>query len=231
MKHAVSLVWNRPKHDGGSKLIGYYVEFSKIPGDKWERANSNAQNVATEEYTVNGLDEGAQYKFRIIAKTAINVSHPSEESDVITVIAEHGKYSFLLLMNVKFLHAEGIKFNVDLYYISVPPRVEISLEMKNLIIVKAGSNVCLEAEVYGKPLPKVTWKRDGVPLTLVEGMKMSQKRHLFLLELFSVTRKETGEYTILAENPSGSKSGNIRLKVLGKMSQNNGLFLEFLLGG
>lgn len=101
-------------------------------------------------------------------------------------------------------------------HISVPPRVEISLEMKNLITVKAGANVCLYAEVYGKPLPKVTWKRDGVPLSVVEGMKMSQKRHLFLLELFSVTRKESGEYTIVAENPSGTKSGNIKLKVLGK---------------
>lgn len=103
-------------------------------------------------------------------------------------------------------------------HISVPPRVEISLEMKSLITVKAGANVCLYAEVYGKPLPKVTWKRDGVQLSLVEGMKMSQKRHLFLLELFSVTRKESGDYTIFAENPSGSKFGTIRLKVLGKFS-------------
>lgn len=90
--------------------------------------------------------------------------------------------------------------------------------MKNLITVKAGANVCLYAEVYGKPLPKVTWKRNGVALTLVEGVKMSQKRHLYLLELFSVTRKETGEYSIVAENPSGTKSGNIKLKVLGKSS-------------
>lgn len=77
--------------------------------------------------------------------------------------------------------------------------------------------MCLEAEVYGKPPPKVSWKKDGGPLKLVEGMKMSQKRHLFVLELFSVSRKETGEYTIVAENPSGSKSGNFKLKVLGKL--------------
>uniref|UniRef100_A0A8B9LQF4 Ig-like domain-containing protein n=1 Tax=Astyanax mexicanus TaxID=7994 RepID=A0A8B9LQF4_ASTMX len=96
--------------------------------------------------------------------------------------------------------------------VEVPPRVEISLEMKSLITVKAGANVCLNAEVYGKPLPKVTWKKDGAPLALAEGIKMSQKRHLFLLELFSVTRKESGEYTIVAENPSGTKSGNIKLK-------------------
>lgn len=88
--------------------------------------------------------------------------------------------------------------------------------MKNLIIVKAGANVTLEAEVYGKPFPKVSWKLNGEPLKLTEGVKMKQDRHLFSLELFSVARKETGEYTIVAENPSGSKSGNIRLKVLGE---------------
>lgn len=90
--------------------------------------------------------------------------------------------------------------------------------MKNLIVVKAGANVCLEAEVYGKPMPKISWKKDGVPFKLAEGMKMTQKVHLFSLELFSVTRKESGEYTISAENPSGTKSGNIKLKVLGKLT-------------
>jgi len=90
-RNSVSLVWDRPKHDGGSKLIGYYVESLKIPGDKWMRINASSQNVPREEYVVPGLEEGAQYKFRIIAKTAINVSLPSEESDAIPVIAEHGK--------------------------------------------------------------------------------------------------------------------------------------------
>lgn len=89
--------------------------------------------------------------------------------------------------------------------------------MKNLIIVKAGANVTLQAEVYGKPFPKVSWKRNGEPLKLIEGMKMKQDRHMFSLEMFAVARKETGDYTIIAENPSGmAKSSNIRLKVLGK---------------
>lgn len=55
--------------------------------------NASSQNVPKEEYTVTGLEEGAQYRFRIIAKTAINISDPSEESDEVTVIAEHGNSS------------------------------------------------------------------------------------------------------------------------------------------
>lgn len=99
---------------------------------------------------------------------------------------------------------------------SVPPRVELGMEMKNLIVMKAGENVLLDAEVFGKPLPKVSWKKDGAPLVLAEGMKMSQKKHIHLLQLYSVTRKESGDYTITAENTSGSKYATIKVKVLGE---------------
>lgn len=92
-KNSVSLVWSRPKHDGGSKLIGYHVEYTKLPGDKWIRCNANCLNIQTEDYVVTGLEEGQQYQFRVIAKTAINISEPSELSDPIAVIAENGKAS------------------------------------------------------------------------------------------------------------------------------------------
>ena len=95
--------------------------------------------------------------------------------------------------------------------------MDLGLNMKNLIMVKAGENVFLDAEVFGKPLPKVSWKRDGVPLVLTEGMKMAQKKHIHLLELYSVTRKETGDYTITAENINGSKYSTIKVKGLGKL--------------
>lgn len=88
--------------------------------------------------------------------------------------------------------------------------------MKSLITVKAGSNVCLDANVFGKPFPKITWKKDGTIITSAEGVKITRVRNLCTLELFSVQRKETGEYTIIAENQSGSKSAHAKLKVLGK---------------
>ena len=104
-----------------------------------------------------------------------------------------------------------------LFSCAVPPRVDLGVNMKNLIMIKAGENVILDAEVFGKPLPKVSWKRDGLPLVLAEGMKMVQKKHVHLLELYSVTRKETGDYTITAENINGSKYATIKVKVLGKL--------------
>lgn len=215
-KSTVSLVWGRPKHDGGSKLIGYYVEYTKLPEEKWTRCNANCMNIQTENYVVTNLQEGQQYQFRIIAKTAINSSLPSELSDPIPVIAENGT---TLHSNESDTQIQSYTNNHEGFFpfYAVAPRVELGVNMKNLIVVKAGENVFLDAEVFGKPLPKVSWKKDGVPLVLAEGMKMSQKKHLHLLELYSVTRKETGDYTITAENVNGTKYATIKVKVLGKL--------------
>lgn len=63
---------------------------TKLPGEKWTRCNTNCMDIQTESYVVTGLEEGQQYQFRVIAKTAVNVSMASELSDPITVIAENG---------------------------------------------------------------------------------------------------------------------------------------------
>lgn len=90
-KNTASLIWARPKHDGGSKIIGYFVEACKLPGDKWVRCNTTPHQIPQEEYTATGLEENAQYQFRAIAKTAVNISQPSEPSDPVTILAENGK--------------------------------------------------------------------------------------------------------------------------------------------
>lgn len=107
--------------------------------------------------------------------------------------------------------------NPSLFFLffPVPPRIELGLSMKSLLTVKAGTNVCLDATVFGKPTPTVSWKKDDTLLKPAEGIKMARKRNLCTLELFSVNRKDSGDYTITAENPSGSKSATIKLKVLG----------------
>lgn len=91
-KNSVTLVWTRPKNDGGSKIIGYYVEAMRVPGDSWMRCNTSSQNVPKEEYTVTGLERDLQYQFRVIAKTAVNISKPSEPTDPVLVCAENGEF-------------------------------------------------------------------------------------------------------------------------------------------
>lgn len=67
------------------------MEACKLPGDKWVRCNTTPYQIPLEEYTVTGLEENAQYQFRAIAKTAVNISRPSEPSDPVTIHPENGK--------------------------------------------------------------------------------------------------------------------------------------------
>lgn len=82
--------------------------------------------------------------------------------------------------------------------------------------VKAGATVVLEAEVFGKPMPRVTWKRGDGSLKSAEGQVITHQRHHFQLEMMAVSKEHTGTYTILAENASGSKTAEIEVNVLGE---------------
>lgn len=99
---------------------------------------------------------------------------------------------------------------------AVPPRVELSARMQKGFRVKAGTTVQLEAEVFGKPMPRVTWKRGDDSIKSGEGHVITQHRHHFQLELSGVTKQHTGTYTVHAENASGSKTADIQVIVLGE---------------
>lgn len=88
--------------------------------------------------------------------------------------------------------------------------------MQKGLKVKAGATVVLEAEVFGKPMPRVTWKRGDDSLKSDEGQVISHQRHHFQLEMTAVTKEHTGTYTILAENASGSKAAEVQVNVLGE---------------
>ncbi|NWS31010.1 TITIN protein, partial [Polioptila caerulea] len=136
---------------------------------------------------VTNLFPGHEYQFRVSAENEVGLGEPSLPSR--PVIAKDP---------------------------IVPPRIELDLSMQSQLTVKAGTNVRLEANVYGKPMPAITWKKEGEVLKPSEGVKITTQRNLATVELFSVNRKQTGDYTITAENASGSKSATIRLKVLDK---------------
>lgn len=94
--------------------------------------------------------------------------------------------------------------------------MELNARMQKGLKVKAGTTILLEVEVFGKPMPRVTWKRGDDSLKSGEGQVITQQRNHFQLEMTTVTKEHTGTYTILAENASGSKTAEIQVNVLGK---------------
>ncbi|CAH1785273.1 unnamed protein product [Owenia fusiformis] len=71
----IKLRWRKPKNDGGDKIQGYQVEFKPEGSSRWKPANDFI--VRDTRYTVDGLDKGKKYDFRVRAKNGAGLSEPS----------------------------------------------------------------------------------------------------------------------------------------------------------
>uniref|UniRef100_A0A671KHR9 Titin n=1 Tax=Sinocyclocheilus anshuiensis TaxID=1608454 RepID=A0A671KHR9_9TELE len=71
-KTSVSLSWEKPVHDGGSRILQYLVEMQVKGSDKW----SGCANVKTLEAVISHLIPGEEYTFKIIAINEKGKSDP-----------------------------------------------------------------------------------------------------------------------------------------------------------
>uniref|UniRef100_A0A8C6V7B5 Titin n=1 Tax=Naja naja TaxID=35670 RepID=A0A8C6V7B5_NAJNA len=71
-QRSASFMWEKPEHDGGSRILGYIVEMQPKGSDKW--------TVVTEtkvcNAVVSGLSSGQEYQFRVMAYNEKGKSDP-----------------------------------------------------------------------------------------------------------------------------------------------------------
>lgn len=126
---SISLEWSRPADDGGMVVMGYIVEMLKGEETEWKRVNEEL--VAETNYTVTGLQTGAEYMLRIAAVNhvgrgdATEIPEPARAADRLT-----------------------------------PPQVDLDATFKQTHIVKPGGSVCLGIHFRGKPVPNATWVKE-----------------------------------------------------------------------
>lgn len=91
-RDSVTLQWDIPKRDGGSKIVAYSVERRQGRG-KWLRCNFT--DISETQFTVTGLTPGDRFEFRVIARNAVGtVSPPSNSSGYIMTKDESSKYFY-----------------------------------------------------------------------------------------------------------------------------------------
>uniref|UniRef100_A0A8V5GG56 Uncharacterized protein n=1 Tax=Melopsittacus undulatus TaxID=13146 RepID=A0A8V5GG56_MELUD len=71
-RNSVSLSWEKPEHDGGSKIIQYIVEMQAKGSEKW----SECARVKTLEAVITNLTQGEEYLFRVMAVNEKGKSDP-----------------------------------------------------------------------------------------------------------------------------------------------------------
>ena len=113
-KNSITLAWRPPRNDGGSPVIGYFVE--KKRQDKQAFEPCNAEICPNMTMTVEGLDEDWMYEFRIKCANLIGESEPSIP---LTVVIQDDE-------------GESISASVEVFYIEL-----YSTRAKRLVIMCA----------------------------------------------------------------------------------------------
>lgn len=90
----VSIAWDEPESDGGSKILAYVVERRDVKRKTWTLATDRAD---TTEYTVTGLQKDSKYFFRVCARNRVGTGPNVETDEAVQAKNKFGKPKFVVL--------------------------------------------------------------------------------------------------------------------------------------
>lgn len=96
----------------------------------------------------------------------------------------------------------------------MPPRIDRS-NLKD-IVLKAGQNLKLDVKISGEPPPSKTWFLNKARLDSQDNLTIDSEDYKTKLSVVLITRKQTGTYTIKAENASGRDEASVEVTVHGE---------------
>ena len=99
--------------------------------------------------------------------------------------------------------------------VAVPPNINME-NLKDRLVLKAGSSAAIEVPFTGSPQPEVTWKYKGGKLPDARRFKVDTIIGMTSMTLAKVVRSDSGKYSLTLENPHGKASYNVEVVVLGK---------------
>uniref|UniRef100_A0A8D3DAG2 Titin-like n=1 Tax=Scophthalmus maximus TaxID=52904 RepID=A0A8D3DAG2_SCOMX len=183
---SVSLSWDKPEYDGGTKVSGYIIERRDLPEGRWTRCNFT--NVPETHYDVTGLTENDQYDFRVIAKNAAGLfSEPSYNTGPITV-----------------------KDDVD------PPRIMMDVKYRETLFVKAGETLKINADLAGRPAPVISWTKDGKEIELRARIQIVSTDTSTSVIVKDCIRRDSGQYALTLQNIAGTVTMPINCVIIDK---------------
>lgn len=208
-------------YDGGSKVVGYIVErkpVSEVGDGRWLKCNYTI--VSDNFFTVTALSEGDTYEFRVLAKNAAGViSKGSESTGPVTCRDEYGKKQSTFpfdLMAHKWISELSDVQPYLFCLLTAPPKAELDARLQGeLVTIRAGSDLVLDAAVGGKPEPKIIWTKGDKELDLCEKVSLQYTGKRATAVIKYCDRSDSGKYTLTVKNASGTKSVSVMVKVLG----------------
>ncbi|XP_074132030.1 myomesin-1 isoform X3 [Sminthopsis crassicaudata] len=83
-KDYVIISWKQPAVDGGSPILGYFIDKCEVGTDIWSQCNDTPVKFA--RFPVTGLIEGRSYIFRVRAVNKTGISNPSRVSEPVAAL-------------------------------------------------------------------------------------------------------------------------------------------------
>lgn len=98
-RHTCSLSWHPPKYDGGLRITHYIVERRDVNSTHWITISTTCKDT---NFSVQGLTEGNEYIFRVMAVNENGMGPPLEGLNPVKAKSPYGRYNFIFI-NFNFL--------------------------------------------------------------------------------------------------------------------------------
>lgn len=190
------LRWEGPKHDGGSRILGYHLEGRHWKDTTYFEAGHVRHCLEFGEAT-GPFVTGQGYAIRVRAVNAAGPGPWSMDSDQLT--CRHK---------------------------ALKPKVTLTCGDRDNLVYRAGEAMTFEAEVTGEPpCETISWKLNGRELAEApgNGIRMSNKPYWSHLQVASAGRlRDTGLLVCEASNMHGTAKASLQVKVISKPSMPEG---------
>lgn len=104
------------------------------------------------------------------------------------------------------------------FFSTEPPKAQLDSKLlSETVMVRAGSDLVLDAAVGGRPDPKVCWSKGNRDLDLCEKYHLQYTPTKAMAIIKFCDRDDTGKYILTVRNVSGTKTAEVNVKVLGTL--------------
>lgn len=102
--------------------------------------------------------------------------------------------------------------------------------MPDVVTAKAGTKLKVEALVSGKPVPVTTWKRGSDDVVAFDRLSIQKTLSSSTLMIKDVSRKDSGYYSLTAENNISKVDQILRIIIMGKLPvKKNNIFITIFI--